>query len=389
MKYLALLFCTVLLAACEGPAADLKIHSEKEVITSEGVSDLRSQYELAFITGSEQGEQDPFWTPEALLPKLHSWFQVGEGLKQKRRLADYVVYELRTIPSEVLADLDAVLIPNRYTLAILTKDFWHEVRDAQKKGFRIVFISSFSPSRVSGVYFHGYKLIGLDIQAEPGTLPHELRHAEQYKTIDLRYSPQTLSESCMADMSRAFGEIDATTFEMPTYFEIEKEFDSIYGSNLAFHLLTFPQLTLLGINLDYPDSVSQKVIKNNSCPREIIQTMAKLKNYFSERRSLITRLLGQVTGSVAQVPQLDAALVKNHCDLQDGDTCAKLKTQRDNVLQFGLAQKLEFEQVLHEEVKNRRPTVAAELEKLPAAIQKDLCNRALGYSSFVNCKAHL
>lgn len=389
MKYLALLFCTVLLGACEGPAADSKIHTEKKVISREGVSDLRSRYELTLITGSEQGDQDPFWTPEALLPNLHSWFQVGEGLKQKRKLADYVVYELRTIPSEVLADLDAVLIPNRYTLAILTKDFWHEVRDAQKKGFRIVFISSFSPSRVSGVYFHGYKIIGLDIQAEPGTLPHELRHAEQYKTIDLRYSPQTLSESCMADMSRAFGEIDATTFEMPLYFEIEKEFESIHESGHAFHLLAFPQLTLLDINLNYPTSVSEKVIKNKSCPTEIILTMSKLASFFYERQTLIASLLGKVTGSVAQNVRLNAALVTNHCDIQNSDICTTLNSQLDRVLQSDLAQKLEFEQVLHEEVKNRRPTVAAELEKLPAAIQKDLCNRALGYSSFVNCKVHL
>lgn len=389
MNYLFLLFCTLLLGACEGPAAESNVNTEKKVITSEGVSDLRSQFELAVITGSEQGDQDPFWTPEALLPNLHSWFQVGAGLKQQRKWFDYVVYELRPIPSEVLEDLDAVLIPQRYSLAILTKSFWHEVRDAQKKGFRIVFISSFSPSRVSGVYFNSYKTIGLDIQAEPGTLPHELRHAEQYKKIDLRYVPETLSESCVTDMSRAFGEIDATTFELPLYFEIEKEFESIYGSGLVFNRLTFPQLTLLGINLNYPNSVSQKVVKNNSCPKEINETMSSLKSYFSGSLELLTAHLGKVTGLVAQKVRLETTLETNHCDVQNSDICAKLKSQRDNVVENSLVQKLAFENALHEAVENRRSTVAAELEKLPSEMQKDLCKSALGYSSFVNCEGYL
>ncbi|KYG66556.1 hypothetical protein AZI86_05795 [Bdellovibrio bacteriovorus] len=389
MMNLAPYLCAILLTACTPNSDGVSNTKAKEskAITTEELKTLQVSYEKNLIKATDKSDHDPVWTAEVILPQIHGWFTPGKGLKAARSVYEqYVIYELKPIPPKVLQELDQVLMPGRYSMAILTKKFWQEVAAAQKSGLRIGFLSSRSAANVSGVYFNYYRMIGLSVLSEPGTLPHEIRHHMQYKKIDVSYEPEFISKSCMADMSRAMGEIDATTFELPLYRGIEEEFSTLTERHQGFAELRTPQLTLLTINLNYPTSVSFQVSQNKECPSDINQAMTEMYERFSKKESEVTSQLRAVSSDVFRLFRLNNAVATEGCTKVSNDRCQRYIQQISEFQQKHADQKEQFLTLLEAEITERRAYVSSVLEKLDDESKKDLCGRAIGFANFVKCE---
>ena len=373
----------------ETPSQFAEYTAEDTVINHEGLNEIRSRYEETRIAPQESGDNDPYWTPEVLLPKLSSWFTPGRGLWKREMVSDsYLMYYLAPLPEELIAELNQILLKNRYSLAILTSQFWLDVQKAQKQGLQVAFISSKSPSTASGVYFNSLGLIGLHIFSEPGTLPHELRHHEQYKYIRLNYSPKYLELSCLRQMSRAFGEIDATTFELHLYNGIETEFNELISGGKPGSLhLRFPQVNLLDINLNYPLTMSQMIKSSVVCPPEVTKPMEDLTAYFSQKVDALNSLMREIRLQTIQLRTTQQKLYEDDCDVQNAPNCEKL-TESFNTTQEKLVTAQEnFRVNLAQEASDRSKKLSATLAQMPSLVRKDLCKGAIGVHFYMNCES--
>lgn len=373
----------------ETPVQFAEYTDKDTVINHEGLNEIRSRYEETRISPQESGDNDQYWTPEVLLPKISSWFEPQRGLWKLETVGDsYLMYYLAPLPQELINELNQVLLKDRYSLAILTSQFWNDVQKAQKQGLQIAFISSKSPSTASGVYFNSLGLIGLHIFSEPGTLPHELRHHEQYKYIKPGYLPKYLEISCLRQMSRAFGEIDATTFELNLYNGIEKEFNELISDEKPGSLyLRFPQVNLLDINLNYPLTMSQMIKSSTVCPPEVTKPMEDLTTYFSQKVDALNSLMREIRVQIIQLRTARQKQVEERCDLQNSPACEKLATSF-NTAQEKLATAQEnFRENLSLETSDRRQKISEALAQMPYLVRKDLCKGAIGVHFYTNCES--
>jgi hypothetical protein len=387
MKSLFLILTLLVLGACEAPStAAQPMEITPKVIDKSDLNHLQSEYEQYYFSSSESGDNDPVWTPEVILPRIHTWFTVGLGLKRAKNVSDYLIYELNTIPDEVIEQLQSRLLPHRYSLAVITSSFWKQVQEAQRKGFRLGFISSKSPSRASGVYFSGKNLIAFLIIAEPGTLPHELRHAEQYKALAPQYESYEISESCMGDLRYAFGEIDATTFESAYYSGVENEFDGLVSRNGTNALLALPQSRLFLTNLEYPVRVSLKAMKNDSCPAEIKETMKQLHSFFSSRLEFLTSQLSGIASLSIQQERKQLTYAQMRCDSVSSEKCKKLEDFITNSLKEIAISKTDFKNLILSENALRTDAITKQLNKLPTSQIREMCSGALGVAFYTECE---
>ena len=369
----------------EIPVRQEAFSANDSVIAPEELREIKSLYEAKFISSSEQGDNDPYWTPETLLPKISSWFKPERGLWKLESIgSEYLVYHLAVLPDELLHELDKILLKERYSLSILTSQFWNEIQKAQKQGVRIALISSKSPSMASGFYMHSLSLIGLSIISEPGTLAHELRHHEQYQYVNLNYKPSYLNSSCLQKMSRAFGEIDATTSELHLYRGIENEFNDLFSkTEFNFHS---PQVQLLSVNLGYPSLVLQKIEVATDCPAELKTPMKALSAYLANQGDRIKNWLMTIPGEIYQQRMVHQKQTTNQCEIQSSLSCDKLAQSFFQHQEKAQAAKENFKVHLTNAVSERPVKIKEILNQLPMAIQKDLCQGALGVHFYLSCK---
>lgn len=355
------------------------------VLTQEELREIKSHYEAKFISSSEQGDNDSYWTPEALLPKISSWFKAERGLWKLESIGnEYLVYHLAVLPDELIQELDTVLLKDRYSLSILTSQFWSEIQKAQKQGVRIAFISSKSPSMASGFYMHSLSLIGLSLISEPGTLAHELRHHEQYKYVNLNYKPKYLNSSCLQKMSRAFGEVDATTSELHLYSGIENEFNELFSkTEFNFHS---PQVQLLNINLGYPSMALQKIEVSTDCPAELKIPMKELSAYLADQGDRLKNWLMTIPGEIYQQRMVRQKQTVNQCETQSSPACDKLEQSFLLHQEKMESAKENFKIQLAQAVLNRPQIIKKTLSQLPQPLQKDLCYGANGLHFYLSCE---
>lgn len=383
MKTILAILSTFLLGACNAPSAEYK----SKVITSTEVSAIQTIYEKTDINSIFFSNGNPYWNPEFILPKIHSWFSVNQGLRPANSIApDYVVFELRPIPDQVLAELDTVLLKERYSLSILTASFWHQIQEAQKKGLQISFFSLKSKAKVMGVFFYRYNLIGLNIFSDPVTLPHELRHKEQYKYIDMNYSARFISNDCLSDLSRAFGEIDAITYELPYLQGIVSEFDNFLKRHESIQGLTYPQNELMDNNTEYGKIVTSDVLKGKNCSEQTNTTMRNLNAYFSQANVALRENLNNYTTSIVKHYLRIKKINSLNCHIQSNEKCLKYQEEAADYERQAQSAKESFEMALNEQIKNRRSDIKTELQNLDQGTKYDLCKKALGFSFFINCK---
>ncbi len=190
-----------------------------------------------------------------------------------KNVYDYKLQILPVIDNEMIFSiLDKLPRDNRLGLSILSPNFWLTVQKAQLAGLKLAWIVS-APKVVNGVYFSKEKIIAVSWHSDIATLFHELRHHLQAIQFDYRGEFQKMlvnrraeyaySSSCLANLNTYFGELDATIEDLaywPDYFvnlnveqvvKVKKEYSPI-------HLFT--------VNLSYPYQVSEKVLRDRTCP---------------------------------------------------------------------------------------------------------------------------
>lgn len=390
-RIVVILLLSLQALACQAqksPTTTAIFSSKDTVISHESLSEIKSMYEQKIISAHSNGDNDPYWTPEVVLPQISSWFRLGRGLVQLESVSeDFLVYHLAPLPDELMNKLEKVLLKERFSLAILTMQFWMEVQQAQKQGLKIAFISSKSPSAASGVYFHELNLIGLDILSEPGTLPHELRHHEQYRKVSLGYIPKALNFTCLRQMSHAFGEIDATTFELGLYDGIEKEFNALLNDPKpgSFHLM-FPQADFLNISLNYPLTMSQMIKNSSDCPSEVTEPMGDLTEYFIQQMDNLKALMEEIRGPIIQLRSVQQKLSGTQCEAQSNPACEKLSVAFVNQQEKLSTAQENFRIRLLQDSSDRPKKLKEILSRFPRSIQKDLCKGAIGVHSYLNCE---
>lgn len=361
-------------------------------------NDRRAEIEVAYkstnvVLNKSISRTDPNWQTETLLPKISSWFKIGRGLSTMKRMSsDVSLYILAPLPEQLLQALKISLGEGDTRLAVLRFSFWQKIAQAQKSGLQIGFMASSSQIEALGVYYNSYKIIGLSSVGEENTLDHELRHHEQYQHLNREAELEAIDQACIPTVSTAFGEIDATEIELPSYMGVENYMDhwlpfvgtavdpSLFGNG------THSEPDLLTINLEYPETVSRKVVANESCPEELRQTMQRLASYFSAARDEIRKALVDAGGTVARIDTDERAFRRANCKLQSSPLCKRIEGRLQMYRASYEGSKKIFRDRLKKEIDERRSFISRIVRELSGPIRIDLCHHAIGFAKFNNCE---
>lgn len=360
--------------------------NEGATISKENILAIKKKYQGTHLSTNPVGDNDPYWTPQVLLKELNPWFEVGTGLKEAKLISgSYLIYELKKLPEELLQEMKNSLLDKEYTLALISFPFWKQVKEAQKKGIKVGFISSSSPKIANGVYFRDLNLIAIYTMASSGTFPHEMRHAEQFKKINKYFYPEVLSSSCLSSMSTAFGEIDATTIELGLHSLKVDQLDELFIDSRNFKNNQFPEHTSLYVNLDYPASVSFSAKNNEQCPEMVRKEMEALNSYFSEKGELISTAFTNAMRFISDKGKRLIWIDKN-CTNQSSNQCSEYEARIAEIESEYITSKKHFKELIEDEVIRRPMRIKETLEHLDNDVLSDLCNGALGVANYINCK---
>lgn len=336
---------------------------------------------------------NPNWQTEKLLPQISSWFQIGRGLSSIQKLSnDVSLYLLAPLPEKLLAALKVSLGSIDTRLAVLRFSFWQKIAKAQQSGLQVGFMASSSQIEALGVYYNTNKVIGLSSVSEENTLDHELRHHEQYKLLDREVELVAIDQSCISNASTAFGEIDATEIELPSYLGVENYMDRwlpMAGTAIdpsIFTHGTHSEPDLLTINLEYPDTVSRKVATNDSCPQELRQVMEKLASYFSSARDELRNALTAAGTTVCRIDTDERAFMRGNCNLQSSPLCQRIAGRIEASRASYAGAKQVFRDRLKKEISERRTLISNLVRELSEPIRNDLCHHAIGFAKLNNCE---
>lgn len=387
--------------ACSGgesspaPNVNTKYSIADKVITKEDAEVLINEYEKAnVVANSDYARTNMLWKSEKLLPRISTLFEGKRGLIIEKNLSsDVSLLILPNLPKEFIDDIDKNLKGIETRLAVLRPSFWHLVANTQKLGLKVGFMSSSSKIGALGVYFNSLKTIGLSSVAEENTLTHELRHHQQYKTLSPSSKVLEISESCLRAASTAFGEIDATEIELSSYLGLENYMDRwlpLAGtSDWVIGLGSTAMSTapaLLTINLEYPVTVTRKVINEESCSSELKKVMMDLNQYFDQSRTEIINTLDDVSSVVIRTNAYKKLEKQYECDHQSSSPCELNRKRIQEAAESYAGKKQIFRDRLMQEITMRRPQITDFLKNLSSDLNQDLCMGAIGYSNFIKCE---
>lgn len=362
------------------------------------INDIKSEYlKIPGVNLSHNEYKDvDFFSVDKFLEKIHPWFRLGIGLKGPVKVSEeFEFYELKEIPEFVIDALNVGLLQERFSLAVITKEFWNLVSETQNKGFRIGFISHKSPRKVSGVYFHSLNFIGLDIFSEPGTLPHELRHVQQFRSIEKYKNLKTnsneindLSEECLRSISSAVGELDATSSEMIYYKGIENELDFNYFLQPKFndlnHLDIYPQVALFNINMSYPYLAIDWVL-NSSCSQKIKQNFSVLRSLIQEANSESLEDIFESTSSIVRYRNAKKVLDEK-CAKSNTDECSQSIKKNNKEMAIFAVSRSKFIGDFAYNIKQREIILNDFFTKTELKNYHTLfCKNILGYNEIADC----
>lgn len=287
-------------------------------------------------------------------------------------------YDLQVIP-KIDADMMFELMQklpadNRHGFAILSRDFWRGVEQAQLAGLKVAWIVA-SPAVVNGVYFRAEKTIGVAWHADIATLNHELRHHRQasrfayrdefqQKLID-RQAEYSYAGDCLGKLNTYFGELDATTEDLaywPEYFKFLVPAVAI-GSQREF-----PALHLFKINLSYPFQVSEPVLQDTACPQSFKTAVREIWDLL--KRTDMSVPAQQLANTLFVASGLDARTEQSRIRF--------LVTKADGVL-------AQIKEQLPLSLKERREGIRAVLKKLPDADYNLWCSYSGSFAEMAGC----
>jgi hypothetical protein len=327
---------------------------------------------------------------EDLLPYFHPWLTPGRGLREIT-VAGHSAYYLRPIPKWVMDDIVQHTDDKNTGFLITRKSFWLELKENQDQGIRFGFLAHDPKYRVGGVTFQERNLILFDVMASQGSLVHELRHIEQYKRLSdqggLSYVPTTLTPQCLWQASQFFAELDATTYELPTWKGVFKDFDvntALQSDGNPWQVTTNPLegiklianlSKLVQYNLSYPDNAVAwltKVPAGKECPKEFFDAVDAIRHQTFEFGWNVGRAANNASVQWTHIAQAEQGIGDAS---KIPDTVEALKKSLAGVdAMFDGAQEARMEII--------RKSMAA----LPPAILNDLCEGAQGVQELTGCK---
>ena len=273
---------------------------------------------------------------ESVLSAIHPFLKVGKGLKPIT-IGTESVLELNITSFRFFRDVTKSLYSpyNSTGYAMLHMDFWDEMFELYKRGFRIGFIENDPKkhnNKTVGAFYPSLKMIVLSKYADHSTLRHELRHYLQVIT-DLPKTNSSnpyssLDPACEEKLISYFNELDAVLYaaskwehimniyyfdEEGRHFDFEYDFGGILDSARA-----------LMDNFDYKKHNEMRIISENSCPESIKETIIGLTDSLSDLDKLVKDII------------YDAGVIKYHLTLNNDDskrTVAELLKKHDGSLE--------------------------------------------------------
>ena len=396
------LFLLIFTSACgyNGPSSgDSDLGTTNRELFSRSFSSLLNKDRIGFPKEIREAE----YFPENILPQLHGFFRVGKTLTRVS-MGGHDALILTKFPDIVSNQLQGAAFGDDYHtgFAILQSAFWRRVSELMKEGFQIGFLIHDPSFAVNGMYFSDNKTILVDIISNEGVLVHEYRHHLQYLNANQQNNsaPVELSEKCLNQAIRFFGELDATTAEFSTWKGVFQTFDTSPAWHVNAHRdqqfskesFTAPQMNLLTSNLLYPRTAAYWVLNEKTCPPElndvILKTIAIVDEeytdiYFNKIFGLIKLRssdfvchfsINYFCGSSSQ--PLSVSQIKSCQDHRDNLALIPEKTRK---------LKEEIDQAIENESIERPKKIRNVLNTLSAGIHQDLCNYSAGFAFMSDC----
>ena len=330
-------------------------------------------------------------SPAGVLPKLDSWFRVGNGLTATT-WQGRSAFLLERLSDSLLSDLDRVLFDEEHKtgFAIFQGVFWHKVRKLQDEGITVGFLV-FDPSyKVSGVFYPEQKAIFFDAFANGGTLEHEYRHYLQDRESQRHErAPSSLTAACLLRASRYFGELDATLVELPTWRGVFKNIEinpdwHRSAESRAIDPFALSVHWLLQADLDYP-GMAADWIKGAGCPLDLITAARSIS---IETDEFSRRLSGHLVLDLIGLRFEDLHYWQNQNDVCVHAPSTNCDAEKQNYPDL-LVRKKNYETAIDDaftaEPQIRLAGIQKALSSLTAEEHRDLCLGAEGYGFLMDC----
>lgn len=391
---LLFLFLTITIACDQTPAATQE--KECEIEFSSQVVDYAQAFKdlYSYSLSSDIQQRPNYLQPNQILPKLHSHFASGLC---KSKDGELDVYFIDSLPNGLAREIS----PESSTgFAILNNSFWEEVYRIQKLNLRVGFLVNPGKHQFAGYYNGYYKHIVFDILANPGTAKHELRHHEQYATLEEvkaktsyfsvfdseRVQPNQVPSTCIYPAARFFGELDANTYQFSTWlgaFNIHQLEDKIDRTK-ANH---FPHLELFLGFLNYPKLASQW-LENKDCPDDLLGAI----NLIIQKTEAFHQFLGPKIAKFKHASTIHYnnlnALDRCKKDLDNSFLCKKVEEDISKYNRASVNFLREIYAAIEEESKRRPLYISDELKKLNKETDDSLLKNSGGYLLLKDLKGY-
>lgn len=406
-------FCSLLLLALFACAKEgLNADAQAAYLGEPGTAKTRDALYLhlqEFDSIGIAGNRKESHYPGAALPHLHGWLAEGRGLK-RTRVDGREVLLLKPMPAQVYSALSTLAFQDgfRSGFEILQASFWKQVRDAQKQGLTVGFLEPDANFNVSGVYYREYNygqgLLLIDVFAGQGTMTHEYRHHVQYQAFrkkeKARYwwqKPREIGSSCLSMASSFFGELDATTTELPQWVGVFRTLDITpewhqRAKKGDLDNTRFSQSYILITNLDYPGNATQRM-EGQNCPEELMRAVAGIK---ASTDNFSTNVTEEFTNKLfgLRMEHFHAwAYVNSKCGgtqplpAEVASVCEKKKQRIAAVPAEAETLKAGLDAALSAEAKDRPLRIRRAFDAMPLGLRKDLCEFASSFEFLADCKA--
>jgi hypothetical protein len=354
--------------------------------------------------------------PEALRPQtfikdFHPSFKYL--LKSPVAISKYTFIPFKKIPADVRDDILTMTKPDdEHTgYALLQKKTWRQLFDLQDKGYEIGLLESQPSIRITGIYSDQPKRIGLDVMAGEATLPHEERHAVQYRAIANTRTGKIngLDSVCYNRLARMFAETDAVAAELSSWRGVMSRvrFDEDWYWTDRDRLLSmsqpsqiYPFTAEFVTGMYYPVKVAGEVAYEPSCPKEVTDFANNLRG--AMKQAIEPPEDGEIIDGL-QTPALflEGNKWKVYLTLQDyyrdcdvegkslssrltDDQCASSLRSAKEFRDFYVSVAANFEPELEKQIVSRPKTLRELYSKSP--FFKDFCREMPGFGLNADCK---
>lgn len=329
--------------------------------------------------------------PHEVLPKLHSWFTEGYGLKKIIRLSSYEIIELNPIPDIVLKQLAEVTFSADFNsgFALLQHATWSTIAQNQKNGIRFGIISK-SPTLVSGVYFPRALLIGIDVLSPIGVLKHELRHHQQFtqRPISPNGSASKLSSACVAKIDRYLKELDANTEEFSDWQGAVRDLRVLPSLTEDIQGLLKSHTLYLLENLSgffgYPLSEAGILLNEKECSEDFNNATLKISQFLGSesltlgRHSMLSLDRGRAILMHLKIQSAESEGLLDRIPFYQ-QSLEEIRTKVDQIKQA-------TEEQLAKLPNERKAFIKNTFNALDESLKSELCSRTLAFKMIADCE---